>query len=444
MGRQIHGIVLILLSICEVWMCYQVLYRTVLEKEHLRKWQKVLIWGNILAAGTLLGINRKILFFSISMFVFVISITLLCAWIVERKNMLIKIEIIILYYTILALLDFFCGFISMEMIGKQFWEEIYKFSQSMVQCALFLIPRAGVALLLAKWEENGLVLKGDRKTLALLCGVFLGILRLYMVTMVDMAIDVRTAQGLSAAVSMVFVSVLTAGVFMFFHRFQMLKTENKMLLELETLSENHMKDIEIMMEKNRIQTHDMKHHLLILREYGQEKQWDSLMSYLNELSDDILVSQKAMWTQVGILDTLLEQKKAKAESKGIEFRIRADRIGELPFSDMEICTLFSNLLDNAIEACEKIPDDRRWIEIHITRKSAMLYITISNSIKGRPLEKEGKLITNKENHQLHGYGIKSVQKIVRKYEGEFSYQVHENEFVVTITFWKLQARRNEI
>ena len=247
MGRQIHGIVLILLSICEVWMCYQVLYRTVLEKEHLRKWQKVLIWGNILGAGILLGINRKLLFFSITMFVFVISITLFCAWIEERKNMLIKIEIIILYYTILALLDFFCGFISMEMIGKQFWEEIYKFSQSMVQCALFLIPRAGVALLLVKWKEKSMVLKGDRKTLALLCGVFLGILRLYMVTMVDMAIDVRTAQGLSAAVSMVFVSVLTAGVFMFFHRFQMLKTENKMLLELETLSENHMKDIEIMM-----------------------------------------------------------------------------------------------------------------------------------------------------------------------------------------------------
>lgn len=62
MGRQIHGIVLILLSICEVWMCYQVLYRTVLEKEHLRKWQKVLIWGNILGAGIILGINRKLLF----------------------------------------------------------------------------------------------------------------------------------------------------------------------------------------------------------------------------------------------------------------------------------------------------------------------------------------------------------------------------------------------
>lgn len=443
MERQIHVIVLILLSIFEVWMCYQVLYRTVLEREHLRKWQKVLIWGNILGAGIILGINRKLLFFSITMFVFVISITLLCAWIVERKNMLIKIEIIILYYTILALLDFFCGFISMEMIGKQFWEEIYKFSQSMVQCALFLIPRAGVALLLAKWQEKSLVLEGDRKTLALLCVVFLGILKIYRVIMMNMAIDSRKAQGLGAAVSMGVVAALTAGVFVLFNRFQMLKTENEMLLELGTLSKNHIKEMEIMMEKNRIQTHDIKHHLLILREYGQERKWDMLMSYLNELSDDILVQKKAMWTQVGILDTLLEQKKAKAESKGIAFRIRADRIGELPFSDMEISTLFSNLLDNAIEACEKIQDDRRWIQLNIMRKSGMLYITISNSIKGRPLEKEGKLITNKQNHQLHGYGIKSVQKIVRKYEGDFSYQIRESEFIVTITFWRLEER-NEI
>lgn len=443
MERQIHVIVLILLSIFEVWMCYQVLYRTALEKKCLRKWKQVLIWGNILVSGTLLGINRKIIFFSSTMFIFIILATLLCAWIVERKNMLIKIEIITLFYTILALFDFFCGFITMEVIGKQFWIEIYKFSQSMLQCVLFLIPRAVAILFLMKWKEKSLILKENRKILALLCVVFLGILRIYTTTMINMVTSTRTAQGWSAAVSLVFVGTLTAGVVMFFHHFQMLKTENKMLLELETLSENHIKDMELMMEKNRIQTHDMKHHLLVLREYGQEKQWDSLMSYLNELSDDILVQKKTVWTQVGILDTLLEQKKTKAESKGIEVRVQADRIVGLPFSDMEICTLFSNLLDNAIEACEKIEDDRRWVAIQITRKSGMLYLTISNSIKDRPAEQEGKLITNKQNHQLHGYGIKSVQKIVRKYEGDFSYQIRESEFIVTITFWRLEER-NEI
>ena len=443
MERQIHVIVLILLSIFEVWMCYQVLYRTVLEKKYLRNWKKVLIWGNILVSGTLLGINRKIIFFSSTMFIFIILATLLCAWIVERKNMLIKIEIITLFYTILALFDFFCGFITMEVIGKQFWIEIYKFSQSMLQCVLFLIPRAVAILFLMKWKEKSLILKENRKILALLCVVFLGILRIYTTTMINMVTSTRTAQGWSAAVSLVFVGTLTAGVVMFFHHFQMLKTENKMLLELETLSENHIKDMELMMEKNRIQTHDMKHHLLVLREYGQEKQWDSLMSYLNELSEDILAKKKTGWTQTGILDTLLEQKKTKAESKGIEVRVQADRIVGLPFSDMEICTLFSNLLDNAIEACEKIEDDRRWVAIQITRKSGMLYLTISNSIKDRPAEQEGKLITNKQNHQLHGYGIKSVQKIVRKYEGDFSYQIRESEFIVTITFWRLEER-NEI
>ncbi|MEE0780897.1 MAG: GHKL domain-containing protein [Sellimonas sp.] len=443
MERQIHVIVLILLSIFEVWMCYQVLYRTALEKKCLRKWKQVLIWGNILVSGTLLGINRKIIFFSSTMFIFIILATLLCAWIVERKNMLIKIEIITLFYTILALFDFFCGFITMEVIGKQFWIEIYKFSQSMLQCVLFLIPRAVAILFLMKWKEKSLILKENRKILALLCVVFLGILRIYTTTMINMVTSTRTAQGWSAAVSLVFVGTLTAGVVMFFHHFQMLKTENKMLLELETLSENHIKDMELMMEKNRIQTHDMKHHLLVLREYGQEKQWDSLMSYLNELSEDILAKKKTGWTQTGILDTILEQKKEKAESEGIEFSIQADRIGALPFSDLEICTLFSNLLDNAIEACEKIEGNRRWIEIQITRKSGMLYLTISNSIKDRPSEQEGKLITNKQNHQLHGYGIKSVQKIVRKYEGDFSYQIRESEFIVTITFWRLEER-NEI
>ena len=79
----------------------------------------------------------------------------------------------------------------------------------MVQCVLILIPRAGVALLLAKWEENALDLKGDRKKLALLCAMFLGLLRIFWVIMMNMAIDARKAQGWGAAVSMVFVSVLT-------------------------------------------------------------------------------------------------------------------------------------------------------------------------------------------------------------------------------------------
>lgn len=118
------------------------------------------------------GDQSKIHFFSSTMFVFIILTTLLCTWIVEKKNMLIKIEIVILFYTIFALLDFFCGFIGMEIIGEQFWIEIYKFPKSTVQCMFFLIPRVAAMGFLMKWEEKSLVLKENRKILALLCVVF--------------------------------------------------------------------------------------------------------------------------------------------------------------------------------------------------------------------------------------------------------------------------------
>ena len=77
------------------------------------------------------------------------------------------------------------------------------------------------------------------------------------------------------------------------------------------------------------------------------------------------------------------------------------------------------------------------IEIRIMRKSKMLYITIANSIEEFPLVQEGKLITGKKEKQRHGYGLKSVQHVVRKYRGDFEYQICEKEFIVTIKFWKL-------
>lgn len=60
MERATHIIILTLISCFEIWMCYQILYRTVLEKRYLQTWQKILIWGNILGMGIVLGVNRNI------------------------------------------------------------------------------------------------------------------------------------------------------------------------------------------------------------------------------------------------------------------------------------------------------------------------------------------------------------------------------------------------
>ena len=325
----------------------------------------------------------------------------------------------------------------MEVIGQRFFDDIYKFSQSIVQCVLYLISRVCIAVLLMKWDHHGWYRKDDRNVLVWLCIGGVALLRIYQKTLGNMALGSILMRGWAAAVSMVLVAVLTSGVFIVSYRFKMLKKENEMLLNLEEMSKNHVKDLEQMIEKNRILTHDMKNHLIVLQEYGKKEKWDLLMSYLNEISDDLYWVTKATWTQVEILDMLLNQKKMKAESKGIAFHIKASTIGEVSITDTEICSLFGNLLDNAIEACEKIQYKKRWIEIRIMRKSKMLYITIANSIEEFPLVQEGKLITGKKEKQRHGYGLKSVQHVVRKYRGDFEYQICEKEFIVTIKFWKL-------
>lgn len=236
MERQIHVIVLILLSIFEVWMCYQVLYRTMLEKKYLRKWQKVLIWGNIIIVGILMGINRKLIFFSRTMFVLVILATTLCNWVIDRTRASMKTELIVLYYTVLALLDLFCGFIAIEIIGQHFIDDIYMFSQSIIQCIVFLLPRVCIATLLMRWDHHRWYGENSGVVLALVCAGMLVLLDVYQKALGNMAVGSILMRGWGAAISMVLVAVLTSGVCIVSYRFKMLKKENEMLLTLEELS----------------------------------------------------------------------------------------------------------------------------------------------------------------------------------------------------------------
>ena len=76
-------------------------------------------------------------------------------------------------------------------------------------------------------------------------------------------------------------------------------------------------------------------------------------------------------------------------------------------------------LDNALEACERIQDKKRWIKIKIKKKNHLLYIETSNAIKEMPVQNQKEFVSVKEDEILHGYGMKNIQDIVRKYDGIF-------------------------
>ena len=92
----------------------------------------------------------------------------------------------------------------------------------------------------------------------------------------------------------------------------------------------------------------------MLREYVKEGNLSGIEMYLDEIEDEYMYVPRKVWTGNGFLDFILSQKKSRAESKGIVFDIDSEIIPVWGLTDSEISVVFGNLLDNAIEASEKV------------------------------------------------------------------------------------------
>lgn len=436
MGREVHIAVLILLSIFEVWMCYQVLYRTVLDKKYLRTWQKVLIWGNILGVGILLGINRSMFYFSHIMFWVEIIIVTLIVSVPYLYKWYIKLEIVVIYSSFIAILDFFFAFCGMVFLNN-FWYSIYVYGESPWKCFLFLLSRIVsffVLFFFSRIERREKMVEGTQKFLVAASCIFLILVKIYQSMIYKIMNGLSNIRGESAACSLVAIFAILGFLTGLSWKYQELKKENQILAIREKLEVENLADMQSMLEDKRIQLHDMRHHIIILKEYMATKNYDATELYLNELLEGYLEVREEKWTRIRSLDMLLCEKKDEAEKVGIKFQIKTDVLKILPFSDSETSVLFGNLLDNAIEACGKIKNSDKEIIVEITQKKDFLFISIDNTIGSLPKVKRGKLISDKSDKESHGYGLKSVERIVRKYHGTFEYEILEKRLVINMVF----------
>lgn len=101
-------------------------------------------------------------------------------------------------------------------------------------------------------------------------------------------------------------------------------------------------------------------------------------------------------------------------------QINTEVFTTLPFTDREIISLFGNLLDNAIEACERITDKNTWIHIKMKKKNQLLYFEIKNTTETTVQQVPGKFITTKTDGTLHGYGIKTLWMLLKNIMGSFN------------------------
>ena len=160
--------------------------------------------------------------------------------------------------------------------------------------------------------------------------------------------------------------------------------------------------------------HDLKHQIRALRHVGNE----NLDRYLEEMEESVGIYESIVKTGNEALDTLLTEKSLSCKHQEILVSCVADG-SLLNFMDMiDLYALFGNALDNAIEAVGKFEEkEKRLIDVLVYREKNFLIINIINPMPERLIYEDEIPVTTKEDKDYHGFGIRSMRHIVKKYEG---------------------------
>ena len=178
----------------------------------------------------------------------------------------------------------------------------------------------------------------------------------------------------------------------------------------------------------RHKVHDFRAHLNTLQGLLENQEYDAAEQYLNSVTQEQTDRLFLVNSHHAILDALFNTKATEAIQKGIEIDFELNDLSTLPFDVSDMVVLFSNLLDNAIEACEKINSNR------VIRVSAVLKQSFLFSIRNTTLPVEIKndtIKTTKPNAHLHGFGLSNIKLILNKYHADFVMDYEDGWFQFT-------------
>ena len=168
--------------------------------------------------------------------------------------------------------------------------------------------------------------------------------------------------------------------------------------------------------------HDYHNHIQALKAQLGMEQYELATEYLGRLEEDLDDIRQMVESGNVSLDAILNSKLSYAEKKEISLNFKATVPQKLTVSDIDLCVLIGNLIDNAVEACEKLPVKDRFLRLYIGVFRKQLYISVTNATNELVRKLDDEYITTKRGN--HGHGLKRINNTVEKYGGFIN---HKNE-----------------
>jgi len=199
----------------------------------------------------------------------------------------------------------------------------------------------------------------------------------------------------------------------------------------KSLISTHYDEVENMYNQIRGWRHDYQNHIQAMKVHAINRDTDAIIRYLDELGTDLQAVGNVIKTGNKMADAIMNSKIALAVSKKIQINTDINIALELTTSQLDLCIIIGNLMDNAVEACLKLPEEKRVIRIFMEMKNTQLYISITNATAEGKRHKINGLFTSNKG-EGHGFGLARIDNIVERHSGYINRNSEDGVFTTEI------------
>lgn len=207
--------------------------------------------------------------------------------------------------------------------------------------------------------------------------------------------------------------------------------ENTKLLSRLQEEEAMLNRINELYDNNQILEHDLSRHFSILQGLLEKEDLTEAKSYVSRITQKQLFHNSYVYTSSHILNHVLNEKAEQCKNLNIIYQVNVSGTIDQQLQ-VDLGIILSNLLDNAVEAECRLSSNHRMILVQLQQNKGMYHITIKNYIETSVLDKNPSLLTSKSDKKHHGWGVKSVRKIVHSLDGICQQYEQDSYFVTTI------------
>lgn len=264
---------------------------------------------------------------------------------------------------------------------------------------------------IAKWMPNDRKTIGPRQTISAL-------MLFAVIEMLSYAPAIRDINEYNVDWKFLYLSQMMCIVILYLQNELFKKSEMKQELELMNLlwlkeqEQYHLtkENIALINQKS----HDLKHHVRAMRKASKEE----IDKYLDEMEDAVEIYETIVKTGNDVFDTILTEKSLYCKDRGIQVSCVADGSQMDFINTIDLYALLGNAMDNAIEAVAKFQQvEKRQIDVLIYRQQNFLVMNVINPIPDQLRYEDELPKTSKEDKKMHGFGLRSMQYIVKQYDG---------------------------